>query len=126
MPPTESSDRMPDVNRLPRMPGTFMRCSSMKTSRHSRIRSGASSRTVLTPISLLVIPTPSHKAGILEYLDGAACNPEKRMEQGDLLVLDAAELFSLFMVGGMLEVGWFESAMTRIMNFLADRGVSVA
>ena len=70
----------------------------------------------------LVIATPSHKAGILEYLAGAACNPEKRMAQGDLLVLDAAELLSLFMVGGMPGVGSFESAMTRIMNSLVDRG----
>jgi CheY-like chemotaxis protein len=70
----------------------------------------------------LVIATPSHKAGILEHLAGAACNPEKRMEQGDLVVLDAAELLSLFMVGGMPGVGSFESAMTRIMDSLAGRG----
>jgi CheY-like chemotaxis protein len=70
----------------------------------------------------LVIATASHKAGILEHLAGAACNPEKRMEQGDLVVLDATELLSVFMVGGMPGVGTFESAMTQIMNSLADRG----
>ncbi len=70
----------------------------------------------------LVIATPSHKAGILEHLTGAACHPEKRMDQGDLVMLDAAELLSLFMVGGMPGVGSFESAMTRVMNSLADRG----
>ena len=69
-----------------------------------------------------MIATPSHKAGILEQLTGAACNPEKRMEQGDLVMLDAAELLSVFMVGGMPGVGSFESAMTRVMNSLADRG----
>ena len=42
-----------DVNRsLLRRPDTCMRCSSMKIRRHSRARSGASSRKVSTPISL--------------------------------------------------------------------------
>ena len=69
-----------------------------------------------------MIATPSHKVGILEQIAGAACNLEKRMEQGDLVMLDAAELLSVFMVGGMPGVGSFESALTRIMNSLADRG----
>jgi CheY-like chemotaxis protein len=70
----------------------------------------------------LVIATASHKAGILEHLAGAACNPEKRMEEGDLVVLDADELLSLLLVGGMPGVGSLESAMTQIMNSLSDRG----
>jgi hypothetical protein len=70
----------------------------------------------------LVIATPSHKAAILEHLAGAACNPEKRMEQGALVMLDAAELLSVFVAGGMPGVGSLDSAMTQIMNSLADRG----
>jgi CheY-like chemotaxis protein len=70
----------------------------------------------------LVIATASHKAGILEHLVGAACNPEKRIEEGDLVVLDADELLSLFLVGGMPGVGSLERAMTQIMNSLSDRG----
>jgi hypothetical protein len=37
-------------------------------------------------------------------------------------MLDAAELLSVFMAGGMPGVGSFDSAMTQIMNSLADRG----
>jgi len=67
----------------------------------------------------LVIATPSHSAAILERLIAMAVEPEKRIEQGDLLMLDADEVLSRFMVEAMPDAQRFEDTMMkRVMTGL--------
>jgi hypothetical protein len=71
----------------------------------------------------LVIATPSHSAAILEHLLAMAVEPEKRIEQGDLLILDAHEALSRLMVGAMPDSQRFENTMmSTVAGGLTARG----
>ena len=70
----------------------------------------------------LVIATPSHSAAILERLTEMALEPEKRIEQGDLVVLDAGEVLGHFMADDMPRAQCFQDTMIPILDRMGRGG----
>jgi hypothetical protein len=65
---------------------------------------------------VLVIATPEHRAGILAELTARHFDVDKTQAVGDLLLLDAAETLSAFMVDGMPDDSLFVAEMTRAIE----------
>ena len=70
----------------------------------------------------LVIATPSHSAAIFEHLIAMAVQPEERIEQGTLVILDADQALSRFMVETMPDTRRFEDTMNTVMDRFARGG----
>jgi hypothetical protein len=58
----------------------------------------------------LVIGTPEHREGILTELGARHFDVGKMQAAGDLFMLDAREMLSMFMVDGMPDAGLFKAA----------------
>ncbi len=67
----------------------------------------------------VLIATGSHRAAIRERLAAAGVNAQVRIDQGDLLMLDAEEVMDRFMVGDQPHAGRFESTVSPIIDRLA-------
>jgi CheY-like chemotaxis protein len=63
----------------------------------------------------VLIATSSHSAAILEQLIAMAVDPRRRIEQGELVMLDADELLNRFMVDDMPDTQRFEDTMNPIV-----------
>jgi CheY-like chemotaxis protein len=63
----------------------------------------------------VLIATSSHSAAILEQLIALAVDPRRRIEQGELVMLDADELLNRFMVDDMPDAQRFEDTMNPIV-----------
>ncbi len=72
--------------------------------------------------SAVLIATPSHKAAIFEQLIAMAVEPQKRIDQGELVILDADEVLSRFMVEAMPNTRRFEDTMNTVMDGAAGSG----
>jgi CheY-like chemotaxis protein len=73
--------------------------------------------------SAVLIATPSHRAAILEQLIAMAVEPQKRIDQGELVMLDADEVLSRFMVEATPDTRRFEDTMMHtVMDRLAWSG----
>jgi hypothetical protein len=59
----------------------------------------------------IVIATPAHRAGITEFLAGKSIDTVALERNGALLILDAEETLSQFMVDGMPDPALFRAAM---------------
>jgi CheY-like chemotaxis protein len=70
----------------------------------------------------VVIATPSHRTGILEHLIAMAVEPQKRIDRGDLVMLDADEVLTRIMVEAMPDTRRFEDTMNTVMNGVAASG----
>ena len=70
----------------------------------------------------LVIATPSHSAGILEHLIAMGVEPRKRVAQGELVILDADEVLSRFMVEAMPDTQRFEDTIGTVMDGVTGNG----
>jgi MEDS: MEthanogen/methylotroph, DcmR Sensory domain len=66
----------------------------------------------------LVIATPAHCAGVLEALRARHVNVDEMQAKGDLLVVDARESMSAFLVNGLPHHDRFMSSMTTIITRL--------
>jgi len=64
----------------------------------------------------VLVATPSHRAAILEQLIAMAVDPQRRIDQGDLVMLDADEVLSRVMVDDMPDTRRFEDAINPIMG----------
>jgi CheY-like chemotaxis protein len=64
----------------------------------------------------ILVATPSTSAAILEQLVAMAVDPRRRIEQGDLVMLDADEVLSRVMVEDMPDTHRFEDAMDLILG----------
>jgi hypothetical protein len=71
---------------------------------------------LITQQPVLVLATPEHRAGILAELNARHFDVDKMQAAGDLLLLDAADTLSMFMVDGMPDDGLFVAAMTRAIE----------
>lgn len=65
---------------------------------------------------VILIATESHRAGILEHLKGRFIDVDRAQSLGDLLVLDARETLSLFMIGDMPDPDAFTLAIGRLIT----------
>ncbi len=72
--------------------------------------------------SAVLIATPSHRAAILEQLIAMAVEPQERIDQGELVMLDADEALSRFMVEAMPNTQRFEDTMKTVMDPFARSG----
>ncbi len=86
------------------------------------------SRTVARFIGAGWSPTSRHpgchafdSAAILEQLVAMAVDPQRRIEQGDLVMLDADEVLSRIMVDDMPDTGRFEDTINPIVSGAAGR-----
>jgi len=70
----------------------------------------------------VLIATRAHAATIVEQMSAMALDPLKRMEHGDLVMLDADEMLSRFMVDGMPDRSRFEETFAPIMDVAAGSG----
>jgi CheY-like chemotaxis protein len=64
----------------------------------------------------VLIATASHSAAILEQLAAIGVDAEGRIEQGELLMLDADEVLNRFMVDELPHAGRFEDTMNPIID----------
>jgi hypothetical protein len=70
----------------------------------------------------IVIATPAHRSAIEEHLCGRLIDCETARREGDLLMLDAEETLSLFMVDGQPNAEMFEANVGRLIDqVLAQR-----
>src|SRR6185503_10936865 len=68
---------------------------------------------LVTQQPVLVIATPEHREGILGELRTRHFDVERMQTLGDLVLLDAAETLSTFMVDGMPDDPRFVATMTK-------------
>jgi hypothetical protein len=71
---------------------------------------------MVTQQPILVFATPEHRAGIVAELTARHFDVDKMQALGDLLLLDAAETLSTFMVDGMPDHDLFVASMTRAIE----------
>jgi DNA-binding NarL/FixJ family response regulator len=71
----------------------------------------------------ILIATPSHSRSILAQL--TSMDPQQRIRQGDLVVLDASELLSRLMVDGMASGRLFEETLRPIIDQVGRGGSRV-
>ena len=64
----------------------------------------------------VLIATASHRAAIREQLTAMGVDAEGRIEQGELLMLDADEVLNCFMVDELPNAGRFKETMTPIID----------
>jgi hypothetical protein len=64
----------------------------------------------------VLIATASHSVAIREQLTAMGVDAEGRIEQGELLMLDADEVLNCFMVGELPDAGRFEDTMNPIID----------
>jgi hypothetical protein len=64
----------------------------------------------------IVIATPVHRAGITECLASKSIDVAKLERNGELLILDAEETLSRFMVDGMPDAALFRSAIVPVIE----------
>jgi len=69
----------------------------------------------------IVIATPMNCAAIHERLAAIDVDPQKRIAQSNLLILDAQKVMDSFMVGGLPDEGRFHHTMRPIMDKVAGR-----
>ena len=77
---------------------------------------------LLAQQTAVVIATPSHRTGILEQLIGMAVEPQKRIDQGELVMLDADEVLTRIMVEAMPDTRRFEDTMNTVMEGMVESG----
>jgi CheY-like chemotaxis protein len=70
----------------------------------------------------VLIARRAHGDAIVEQMSAMALDPRKRMEQGELVMLDADEMLSRFMVDGMPDRSRFEDTIGPIMDVAAGSG----
>jgi hypothetical protein len=71
---------------------------------------------LVTRQPVVVLATPEHRAGILAELTARHFDVDKMQDLGDLLLLDAAETLSTFMVDGMPDDSLFVASMTHAIE----------
>jgi CheY-like chemotaxis protein len=64
----------------------------------------------------VLVTTRSHRAAILEQLTAMAVDPQRRIEEGDLVMLDAEEVLSRVMVDDMPDAPRCEATMDLIVG----------
>ena len=70
----------------------------------------------------ILVATPSTSAAIIEHLIAMAVDPQQRIEQGDLVMLDADEVLSRVMVDDMPDTRRFEDALSPVVGGAAGGG----
>jgi CheY-like chemotaxis protein len=71
---------------------------------------------LVTDQPAVLIATASHSAAIREQLTAMGVDAEGRIEQGELLMLDADEVLHCFMVDELPNAGRFKETMTPIID----------
>jgi hypothetical protein len=71
----------------------------------------------------ILVATPSTRAAVLEQLVAMALDPKSRIEQGDLVMLDADEVLSRIMVDDMPNTARFEDTINPIVSGSAGRSM---
>jgi CheY-like chemotaxis protein len=88
----------------------------------SRTVAGFIAQGFIAGDAAIVIATPTHRAAIQEELTAIDVDPQKRIAQGELLILDAQEVMDSFMVGGLPDEGRFhDHTLKPIMDRVAGR-----
>jgi hypothetical protein len=70
----------------------------------------------INELPAIIIATPEHRDAILHKLSAMSFSLGEVKRRGDLVVLDARETLSLFMVDGMPNAEKFEAAMLSIID----------
>ena len=70
----------------------------------------------------VLIATASHSAAIREQLTAMGFDADGRIEQGELLILDADKVLNCFMVDEVPNAGRFEDTMNPIIDRAAGAG----
>ena len=90
----------------------------------SRTVAGFIGEGLIAGDAAIVIATPTHRAAIHDQLAAIDVNPQKRIAQSELLILDAQEVMDSFMVGGLPDEGRFHHTMRPIMDRVAGNNHS--
>ena len=73
---------------------------------------------------LVVIATPDHRAGFIDALRGAGADVARAQERGDLVLLDASETLSRFLIGDLAGGVLDPNAFTREIGALIEQAAS--
>jgi hypothetical protein len=74
--------------------------------------------------TVLAIATPAHRRGILDGLS-ATIDPARSIEEGTLVMLDAAETLDRFMVSGYPDPSRFDASVGHLMRGAVERAPHV-
>jgi CheY-like chemotaxis protein len=87
----------------------------------SRTVAGFIGEGLIAGDAAIVIATPTHRAAIHDQLAAIDVDPQKRIAQNELLIIDALEVMDGFMVDGLPDEGRFHHTMRPIMDRVAGR-----
>jgi PAS domain S-box-containing protein len=72
--------------------------------------------------AVLLVLTPSHRDLLLHHLKGDGFDVGALQDDGQLLLLDAAEVLTRFMLGGMPDAALFKMSVGEIIERMKSRG----
>jgi hypothetical protein len=70
----------------------------------------------VTQLPAIVIATPAHREAIVTQLQARSFDVHRLQENGDLILLDADDMLSMFMVDGMPDADRFQTAMVAVIE----------